>query len=582
MIFMNKIKLVENNNEKKQTYAILNKKNKVALENNEYETVILLSYSMIEDRLLSFLHYLGVINRNDNLVYPSEYIDNIIRPLLKYKENVPKERIYKLNNISTKIKIIKLFLKNNDDNIFYIRDCYSIIEKNIGTANMKKFLSDLRTWIKIRNEIVHASFNKNINDLGANIEFSAREGYRLARLISSYTNKIKTNKMQVSVRDKWSLINEISNYNISIDVQNKYDKYCLDNNQIEKSLYELNVIQDGKFIDLNMNYILNILTKTDKNKKDNIIINFIKKILECEYNAIYFLNYFIEKKEQIEKNEFIELHNIAPKILKNNFWLYLDYSKTFKKDIGVVLIDIYKYFGKIFIVKDIPEEYLKDLRGNKEFLIKWGEILGKNYIYFNFDNPYLYIEKEFYNDRELLLNLLNNNNLLPANLVDLDLLLKIDSKFNFHKMFRIVILENDYYKELLDDSYEGYDLIDFLKKDGSILEYTSNKIKDTKKYVKIAMTSDSDAFIHSSKKMQEDEELFQMYLENGCSFEIELEKYLLPFINNKKIALSVLQKTGIDFECFSSDIRNSEEYIEYKEKYESHFFDVEDEFDLPF
>ena len=32
---MNKIKLVENNNEKKQTYAILNKKNKVVLENNE-------------------------------------------------------------------------------------------------------------------------------------------------------------------------------------------------------------------------------------------------------------------------------------------------------------------------------------------------------------------------------------------------------------------------------------------------------------------------------------------------------------------------------------------------------------------
>lgn len=114
------------------------------------------------------------------------------------------------------------------------------------------------------------------------------------------------------------------------------------------------------------------------------------------------------------------------------------------------------------------------------------------------------------------------------------------------------------------------------------MEYISNKIKDTKKYVKIAMTSDSDAFIHSSKKMQEDEELFQMYLENCCSFEIELEKYLLPFINNKKIALSVLQKTGIDFECFSSDIRNSEEYIEYKEMYESHFFDVEDEFDLPF
>ena len=39
---MNKIKAIENNIEKKQTYAILNKKNKIALENTEYETVILL------------------------------------------------------------------------------------------------------------------------------------------------------------------------------------------------------------------------------------------------------------------------------------------------------------------------------------------------------------------------------------------------------------------------------------------------------------------------------------------------------------------------------------------------------------
>ena len=220
---MNKIKSIENNIEKKQTYAILNKKNKIALENNEYETVILLSYSMIEDRLLSFLHYLGVINRNNTPIYPDDYIDSIIRPLLKYKENVPKERVYKLNNISTKIKIIKLFLKNAEDRLFYIKDCNSIIEKNIGIKNMKKFLSDLSAWIKIRNEIVHASFNKNINDLDINIELSAKEGYKLAKLISSYTNKIKTNKMQVSVSDKWHLLNKLLNNDYLFNICVQYD-----------------------------------------------------------------------------------------------------------------------------------------------------------------------------------------------------------------------------------------------------------------------------------------------------------------------------------------------------------------------
>lgn len=239
MIFMNKIKSIENNIEKKQTYAILNKKNKIALENNEYETVILLSYSMIEDRLLSFLHYLGVINRNNTPIYPDDYIDSIIRPLLKYKENVPKERVYKLNNISTKIKIIKLFLKNAEDRLFYIKDCNSIIEKNIGIKDMKKFLSDLSAWIKIRNEIVHASFNKNINDLDINIELSAKEGYKLAKLISSYTNKIKTNKMQVSVRDKWLLLSKVVNNDYLFNICVQYDIFNSDFSLLRKEVAQV-------------------------------------------------------------------------------------------------------------------------------------------------------------------------------------------------------------------------------------------------------------------------------------------------------------------------------------------------------
>ena len=49
-----KIKKVFNNSDKQLTYSMLNKKCKLALENKEYETVLLYSYAMIEDRLITF------------------------------------------------------------------------------------------------------------------------------------------------------------------------------------------------------------------------------------------------------------------------------------------------------------------------------------------------------------------------------------------------------------------------------------------------------------------------------------------------------------------------------------------------
>lgn len=234
-----KIKPIENNIEKKVTYAFLNKKNKIALENKEYETVIHLSYSMIEDRLLSFLHYLFVVNREDEKLYPSDYIDKIIRPMLKFKVNVPKQRIYKMNNISTKIKVLKIFLKKDDDGTLFINDCYNIIENNIGVKNFKKLLSELNSWIKIRNEIVHASFNKKIIDLDVNVELAAKEGCRLAKLMSSYTNKIKTNKNQICVRDKWSFLNQLVDTDYLFNICVQYDVFNTEFSSFKKEINQI-------------------------------------------------------------------------------------------------------------------------------------------------------------------------------------------------------------------------------------------------------------------------------------------------------------------------------------------------------
>lgn len=113
----------------------------------------------------------------------------------------------------------------------------------------------------------------------------------------------------------------------------KLNGFHVDNNLIEIELYNLDLIQDGKFIKLTINNIIEIVKKTDKSKKDNIIIDFIKQILECENNAIYYLNYILNNKEQIDMGVIEKLNSIRPKIINNNFQFYLNYAKVFEKEI---------------------------------------------------------------------------------------------------------------------------------------------------------------------------------------------------------------------------------------------------------
>ena len=566
----NSIEIIKDNQDKKLTYKILNAKLKESYTSGNFHEVINLSYAMIEDRLKTILDLLYIIEDKKEKLYPCDSIDRIIRPILKFNLDGDKKNIYKINNISTKLNIIKKILKTQEENI-YIRDCKYIFEENIKIKEMLSWIKQVEKWCKVRNEIIHSAFNKNYESFNFNLEDVAKKGYDLSNIIKKYANKIKTNKQQISVKDKWSFLNKISKYNLSLGILNEYNNFYLEDNPLEKKLFELNIIQNGELFDSNINNIVKLIKHSNKNRKEVYIIDFIKQLLECEYNALYYLNYIIEKEATQELYEHI------PVIIKHNFKLCLIYSNVFKKEIKEVLISFLKYFNNI-TVSDIPEKYLITLRKDKSFLIKWGEVLGT--IMFDFDNPYLYIEKEFYNDKEFLLNLVNNNNLIPAHLVDLDFLLKIELNNIYYIMFRKVVLKNNEYKDLLDDKYKGFYLIDFIKKDGSILEFVSNRIKDKKKYVKEAVLNCPSAFVNASKRLRKDEELFKIFLNNIFDYDdYTLHKYLIPFYNNKEIALKVLEVTQSCNDCFSEEILNLQEVKEIIKKSQDPFADFDD---LPF
>ena len=190
-----KIKSVDNNKEKYLTYRELTGLMRESLKNNDYNAMILLVYPMIEDRLVSFMHYMYIVDKlgKDKKIYFTKYAYKIP----EFKNNCD------LKNIGVKIKVLKLLVdKPNEKNIF-LNDCYYIIDKRIGVDNFIRFLDDLYLWKETRNEIVHASFNKKLSDLNKEKEYVAIEGYRLAKLASDYTNKVKSNNSILSIRDMY-------------------------------------------------------------------------------------------------------------------------------------------------------------------------------------------------------------------------------------------------------------------------------------------------------------------------------------------------------------------------------------------
>ena len=181
----NNIEIIKDNQDKKLTYKILNAKLKKSYNTDNFHEVINLSYAMIEDRLLTFLDLLFIIQKDNKKIYPTHIIDEIIRPILKYDLNAEVSKIYKINNLSTKLKIIKKIIQSNS-NSNYILDCKRIIEKNIGIDNLLLWIKKVEFFSRARNEIVHASFNKNIIALKDILEKTAKESYILSLTIKKY------------------------------------------------------------------------------------------------------------------------------------------------------------------------------------------------------------------------------------------------------------------------------------------------------------------------------------------------------------------------------------------------------------
>lgn len=187
---------VKNNYQKYETYKKLKEEIKFAYNNKEYEKLILLTYPNIEDRLNSFFKSFDILDENNQYTFLlKDVVFELDKP--KYIKFIKKYR-KKYNKIK-EINIKKKNTINISDKIFIIRvlnaintECSKRLHDKIDMEELNAFLDDLDRWTRVRNEIVHASFVKNIDDLYAQLEYAAVKGYELSKLIDKYAKRVKS------------------------------------------------------------------------------------------------------------------------------------------------------------------------------------------------------------------------------------------------------------------------------------------------------------------------------------------------------------------------------------------------------
>lgn len=164
------IKPVRNNKAKGKTYTALINKYNEAMNNGYFGEAELIVYAFIEDRLRSFLYYFGALKPNNK-----QYISEEMSAIYGNKINV--------NNMSTKINMINTLFKacgNKANQNDFINDARKIIKYALKPGEVKKTLRKIEKWSSYRNEIVHAMFNKDIDELRIGYEEHVKEGYILA------------------------------------------------------------------------------------------------------------------------------------------------------------------------------------------------------------------------------------------------------------------------------------------------------------------------------------------------------------------------------------------------------------------
>lgn len=188
------IKPISTNIEKQNTYRVMKGRLSVAIREKFYFEAMLIEYALIEDRLRSFLLYMGVMkDRTSTKVYKA-VSDDILAIMNDYKK--PKDNAYlNISNISNKIEIIRCTAKwsayavHTDDTPYLA--ALNKNYQNIDIQALLDLLAELEGWKKYRNEVIHGLMNKNLDSLDENLLTKVLEGQVIAEQLNTQVKSFK-------------------------------------------------------------------------------------------------------------------------------------------------------------------------------------------------------------------------------------------------------------------------------------------------------------------------------------------------------------------------------------------------------
>ena len=191
-----KIAPVKDNDDKARTYRENMKKYNRAIKSECYFEAILIAYAMMEDRLRSYLYYLGCLKSRSSHKFDNKKISSDIKDIIATYTDDDVCNLG-ITSITGKIRIVKSIQKwfkqgyPNPHESDYLEELASYIDMNGDPDEMLTILAAIEEWCKYRNEVIHSLLNKNLDSLYIKLPQKTEEGIALARAIDRHVGRIK-------------------------------------------------------------------------------------------------------------------------------------------------------------------------------------------------------------------------------------------------------------------------------------------------------------------------------------------------------------------------------------------------------
>ena len=201
------IAAVTSNTEKQAVYREQMGRYRRALNNGSYFEAMLIVYAMLEDRMRSFLYYIGALRRSGDPKLNVSQTKGILRRMYFGSDEAASGRRMNLNQISTKERLIRATVIWAIDCVGVPADRYLTVLKSeyegcLDMDGLLTVLDDIDTWREYRNEIIHGLLNKNVNSVNEDLRSKVEDGMASARFIDS---QVRTLKSKDNIRKKMKI-----------------------------------------------------------------------------------------------------------------------------------------------------------------------------------------------------------------------------------------------------------------------------------------------------------------------------------------------------------------------------------------